>query len=91
MTAWLRGGGAPAAPGHVHGIGQEPAMIHLHRLGTREEPFLLNADLIATVEAHPDTVIALTTGRRFIVAETPAEVIAAVRAWRAGLMSELDD
>ena len=49
-------------------------MIALHRLGHRDEPFLLNPDLIATVEAHPDTVITLTTGTKLIVAEAPDEV-----------------
>jgi flagellar protein FlbD len=63
-------------------------MITLHRLGHRDEPFLLNPDLIATVEAHPDTVVSLTTHARLIVAESPAEVTAAVRAWRAGILSD---
>jgi flagellar protein FlbD len=63
-------------------------MITLHRLGHRDEPFLLNPDLIATVEAHPDTVIALTTHARLVVAESPAEVAAAIRAWRAGILSD---
>ena len=63
-------------------------MIALHRLGHRAEPFLLNPDLIEKVEAHPDTVIMLTTGARFLVDESPAEVTAAIRAWRAGILSD---
>jgi flagellar protein FlbD len=63
-------------------------MINLHRLGHRHEPFLLNPDLIATVEALPDTVVSLTTGMRIVVGETPAEVTGAVRAWRAGILSD---
>ena len=63
-------------------------MITLHRLGHRDEPFLLNPDLIATVEAHPDTVIALTTHARLVVAESPAEVAGAIRGWRAGILSD---
>jgi flagellar protein FlbD len=63
-------------------------MISLHRLGHRHEPFLLNPDLIATVEAHPDTVVTLTTGARLVVAETPAEVTAEIRSWRAGILSD---
>ena len=63
-------------------------MIALHRLGHRHEPFLLNPDLIEKVEAHPDTVIMLTTGARFLVDETPAEVTAEIRAWRAGILSD---
>ena len=63
-------------------------MITLHRLGHRDEPFLLNPDLIATIEAHPDTVIALTTHARIVVCESPAEVAAAIRAWRAGILAD---
>ena len=63
-------------------------MITLHRLGHRHEPFLLNPDLIATVEAHPDTVISLTTGARLVVGESPAEVAAEIRAWRAGILAD---
>ena len=63
-------------------------MITLHRLGHDDEPFLLNPDLIATVEAHPDTVVTLTTHARFLVAESPAEVAAEIRAWRAGILSD---
>jgi flagellar protein FlbD len=63
-------------------------MITLHRLGHSLEPFLLNPDLIATVEAHPDTVITLTTHARLVVAETPAEVTGAIRSWRAAILSD---
>lgn len=62
-------------------------MIALHRLGRTTEPFLLNPDLIATVEAHPDTVIKLTTGTRLLVGETPEEIAARVRAWRTGVLA----
>jgi len=63
-------------------------MITLHRLGHRDEPFLLNPDLVAMVEAHPDTVITLTTHARLVVAETPAEVTGAIRSWRAAILSD---
>ncbi len=57
-------------------------MIELHRLGRDRAPFHLNPDLIVTVEANPDTVVHLTTGTNLVVMETPAEVVAEVRAWR---------
>jgi flagellar protein FlbD len=63
-------------------------MITLHRLGHQNEPFLLNPDLVATVEAHPDTVVTLTTHARFLVCESPAEVTERIRAWRAGILSD---
>ena len=63
-------------------------MITLHRLGHRDEPFLLNPDLVATIEAHPDTVITLTTHARLVVAESPADVTFAIRTWRAEILSD---
>ena len=35
----------------------------------------LNADLIETIEATPDTVIALTNGRKVMVKETVEEIV----------------
>jgi uncharacterized protein YlzI (FlbEa/FlbD family) len=62
-------------------------MITLHRLGHAEDPFNLNPDLIVTVERTPDTVVTLTTGTRMLVTETPEDVVAAVRAWRASVLA----
>jgi uncharacterized protein YlzI (FlbEa/FlbD family) len=63
-------------------------MITLNRLGHSDEPFQLNPDMIVTVESTPDTVIALATGAKVVVAETPEEVAAAVSAYRATIMSD---
>ena len=60
-------------------------MITLHRLGHRHEPFLLNPDLVATVEAHPDTVIQLATGARVVVTESPQDIGDLVRDWRVSI------
>jgi flagellar protein FlbD len=48
-------------------------MIKLTRLGG--EPFILNAELIAYVEARPDTFITLTTGERLVVVESMDKVM----------------
>ena len=61
-------------------------MIRLHRLGHREEDFLLNPDLILSIEATPDTVVSLTTHTKLIVLERPEEVVDLVRAWRASIL-----
>ena len=61
-------------------------MIELTRLGSRREALWLNPDLIATMEAHPDTVIALTTGARVMVLESVEEVVQRVRAWRVSVL-----
>ena len=60
-------------------------MIELHRLGAHGEVVWLNPDLIATIEAHPDTVIALTTGTKVVVADSVDEVIARIREWRVSV------
>ena len=62
-------------------------MITLHRLAHTNEPFLLNADLIVTVEGCPDTVITLATGTKIVVAEAPDVVADEVRAWRASIFA----
>ena len=62
-------------------------MIVLHRLGHEGGELSLNPDLIVTVEAHPDSVITLSTGTKMVVAETPEEIIAAVRRWRVEILA----
>jgi flagellar protein FlbD len=63
-------------------------MITLNRLGHSNEPFQLNIDMIVTVESTPDTVITLATGVKVVVAETPAEVAAAVHDYRAEVLAD---
>ena len=64
-------------------------MIRLHRLAVDPHPFHLNPDLVLTVEAHPDTVVVLTTGSRLLVKETPEQVVEAIRAWRASVLDAM--
>jgi len=47
-------------------------VIRVHRLNNEE--FLVNCDLIEFVEARPDTVISMTSGRKLVVAETCEEI-----------------
>ena len=61
-------------------------MIRLHRLGHPEEDFLLNPDLILSIESTPDTTVTLTTHTKLIVSERPDEVVDLVRAWRASIL-----
>jgi flagellar protein FlbD len=60
-------------------------VIIVHRLGHPAEPLHLNPDLIATIEAHPDTVVTLTTGTRVVVDEGPEEVAEAIFGYRAAI------
>ena len=55
-------------------------MIRVSRLDGTE--FVVNADLIEIVETTPDTVISLTTERKFVVREPADEIIARVVAFR---------
>ncbi|GAB6137649.1 flagellar FlbD family protein [Halanaerobaculum tunisiense] len=55
-------------------------IIKLSRLNDSE--LVVNAELIKTVEATPDTVITLTTDQKLIVKETVDEVIAKVVAYK---------
>lgn len=63
-------------------------MITLHRLGNAQDCFQLNPDLIVTVESTPDTVLTLATSTKVVVSDTPAEVLSAVRRWRAEVLAE---
>lgn len=48
-------------------------MVTLTKLNN--QIFTINSNLIETIEETPDTVIALTTGNKFVVKETPQEII----------------
>lgn len=48
-------------------------MIDVTRLNDKH--FVINAELIETLEETPDTVITLTTGRKYLVKESQDEVL----------------
>jgi flagellar protein FlbD len=60
-------------------------MIHLTRLNRL--PLVLNADLIESIEATPDTMISLTTGQKLVVLEPPEEVVRRVVEFRRTIYS----
>jgi flagellar protein FlbD len=62
-------------------------MIELHRLTHPDQPFHLNPDLIQTVEATPDTVVSLESAAKFVVLETPDEIVRLIRDWRASIIA----
>jgi flagellar protein FlbD len=55
-------------------------MIHVTRLDGTD--LVVNADLIATIERTPDTMLALVTGARLMVKETVEELVDKVVAFR---------
>jgi len=60
-------------------------MIRLTRLN--HVPLIVNADLIEHVEVTGDTVVALTTGQKFMVLESAEEVVDKVIQYRRAIMS----
>jgi len=55
-------------------------MIRVTRLNGAE--LVLNADLIESLEATPDTVVALTTGKKLMVKEAVDDVVSKIVEYR---------
>ena len=62
-------------------------MILLRRLN--DAVIGLNADLIERLDATPDTVITLVDGKKYIVAETPEEVVERIIEFRACVLASV--
>ncbi len=61
-------------------------MIKVHRLNGSEVS--INAELIETVEAAPDTTISLVTGNRFLVKESVEAVLGKVEEYKKRVYAE---
>ena len=55
-------------------------MIELHRLNG--EAFLLNSDMIETIDVTPDTVLKLLNGHKYLVKEKVSDVYKKILAFR---------
>ena len=62
-------------------------MIRLTRIN--RVPLVLNSDLIEHLEVTPDTVIAMTTGDKFVVLESADEVIQKVIEFRRSIADRI--
>lgn len=60
-------------------------MIKVSRLKSRDNEFVLNAELIETIEQTPDTVITLTSGKKLIVEESADEIVRKVMDYRRAI------
>lgn len=60
-------------------------MIRLTRIN--HVPLVLNADLIEHIEITPDTVIAMTSGQKFMVLESADEVVRRVIQFRRSILN----
>lgn len=63
-------------------------MIKLTRLNGQE--FVVNCDQIETIEATPDTVVALATNQKYVVRESVDELIERVIAFKRRCHHEVD-
>jgi flagellar protein FlbD len=63
-------------------------VIWVTRLNGTE--MVVNSDLVESIESTPDTVLTLVDGKRYVVSESAAEVVARIRAYRASILSYLD-
>lgn len=62
-------------------------MIHLTRIN--HSPLVLNSDLIEHIQATPDTIVTLTSGRNYLVLESPDEIIRRVIAFRQAILNSI--
>ena len=60
-------------------------MIRVTRLNG--EQFAVNPDLVERVEGHPDTVLFLVDGTRYLVTESVEDVLLEIRDYRASVLA----
>jgi flagellar protein FlbD len=51
------------------------------------ERFALNPDLVERVEGHPDTVVFLVDGTKYVVSESVEDVLVEIREYRASILA----
>ena len=59
-------------------------MIYLSRLN--QEEYWLNPDLIETIESTPDTVITLSNEKKYIVCDTPEDIVQKIINYKQKLL-----
>lgn len=60
-------------------------MINVTKLNGQQ--FTINEDFIETVEETPDTVVTMSTGRKFIIKESRQEVLNLVKLFRRDILA----
>lgn len=63
----------------------EFGIIKVHRFDGSEP--VINSDLIETIEATPDTVITLTTGKKIVVTDSVDAIIERVLDYKRAIFS----
>ena len=64
-------------------------MIKVTRIN--DMPLVINADLIEFVEAAPDTIISLTTGKKVMVKESIDEVVDLVAGFKSKSQARMEN
>lgn len=64
-------------------------MIKITALNGSE--FYINSDLIEKMEVTPDTIVTLTTGKKFVVKESPEVIIEKIIEFRRRFMTALPE
>ena len=70
-------------------LGRWKSVIDVTRINNTR--FVLNCDLIQTVEETPDTVITLTTGTKYVVKESCEEIKKKVLEYKSSIISVLNE
>lgn len=55
--------------------------------GMNKEKFILNAEHIEKIEQVPESLITLVNGKKYIVMETPEEIIHRVKKYKSGIIT----
>ena len=63
-------------------------MIIVNRLGKEGKIVVINAELIEYIEEIPDTIIILSTGKKFIVKEKKEEIINLVIEYKKSIFGK---
>lgn len=64
-------------------------MVLVHRL--KGEAIFLNADMIESIEARPDTVVVMVDGRSFVLSDPPEQIVDRIRRFRASVLVAADE
>ncbi|MEF9952015.1 MAG: flagellar FlbD family protein [Clostridium sp.] len=61
-------------------------MIKLSTLAHKE--FYINCDLIEKIEANPDTLITMTNGNKYVVENSPDEIIRRIKDFKREILGK---
>ena len=61
-------------------------LTHFRSDGDKQGEFILNAEMIETIEETPDTVITLNNGKKLLVEEPMEDVVRRVMMYKRALL-----